>query len=244
MGQTLPLTLFWHTPQSPADDHAAELWLDCADAGIVAPQAIAAPDSSWLPGQLQRHDVAVLIAPLAENGRPLPPATTCALTLQLAQSDPIVLQTLPVTAPERTFDLPATATPLHEKLADLVTLAGYELGATAVAPGQALTLTLYWQPQQTTATSYTAFVQLIGPDGRPLAQQDQLPAAGTRPTPGWLPGEIIADAYTLSLPADAPPGDYRLLTGLYNGRTGERLPLATRNSDAITLPPVIEVKQR
>jgi hypothetical protein len=244
VGQTLPLTLFWHTPQSPTDNHAAELWLDCAGAGIVSRQSIAAPGSVWLPGQLQRTDVDLLIAPLTENGRILPPATTCALTLQLDQSEPVVLQTLPVTAPARIFDLPAAATPLGENLADLVTLAGYELPTTAVSPGQPLTLTLYWQPQQPTPTSYTAFVQLIGPDGRPLAQQDQIPANGTRPTPGWLPGEIIADAYALTLPADAPPGNYQLITGLYDGRTGERLPLTTRNGDAIVLPPVIEVKQR
>ncbi|MBI1881327.1 MAG: glycosyltransferase family 39 protein [Chloroflexi bacterium] len=43
----------------------------------------------------------------------------------------------------------------------------------------------------------------------------------------WLPGEILADPYTLTLPADLPLGNYRLIAGLYDAITGERLPPAT-----------------
>jgi hypothetical protein len=240
VGQILPLSLYWHTPASPAQPAAAELRLECADVGVVTRQPVAAPGPDWLPGQTQRADYDLWIAPLGENGRSLP-TTTCALTLALNDQS-ITLQTLPVTAPERVFDWPPAAAPLGERLGDLVTLAAFALEETAVSPGQPLALTLYWQPEQTTPASYTAFVQLLGPDGRPIAQEDRLPGNGRRPTTGWLPGEIIADAYTLLIPADAPPGDYRLITGLYDSRTGERLPLTGRNDDAITLPVTIEVK--
>jgi len=244
VGDVLPLTLYWHTPQTPAADYAAELRLECENAGVVSRRPIAAPDTSWQPGQVQRADYDVPIAPLAANGRPVPTGF-CTTYLRLSgdgASTGIALETLPVTAPERTFDLPASVHPLGDNLADLVTLAGYELAATAVAPGQPFNLTLYWQPEHLLDAGYTAFVQVMGPDGRPLAQRDQIPADGARPTTGWIPGEVVRDDYTLTLPPDTPPGAYQIITGLYDGRTGERLPLATRNGDAITLPAPIEVK--
>jgi len=55
----------------------------------------------------------------------------------------------------------------------------------------------------------------LGEDGRIVAQSDGLPADWTRPTTGWLPGEFIRDAHSLTLPAELPPGSYTLVTGLY-----------------------------
>ena len=71
-------------------------------------------------------------------------------------------------------------------------------------------------------TDYTVFVQLLNSAGQVVAQVDAPPLAGTAPTTTWLPGEILTDPYTLTLPADLSPGDYRLITGLYNAATGER----------------------
>jgi hypothetical protein len=244
VGQILPLTLYWHTPQTPARPSAAELALECQDSGVISRLPISAPDSTWHPGQTQRADCDVLIAPLAEDGRPLE-SGLCTLYLSLSapgEGQTIALQTFPLTAPARTFDLPSGATLLGEKLAGLVTLAAFTLDENTPAPGQPIHLDLYWQPHQTTTTSYTVFVQLLGPDGRPVAQQDQVPGSGHRPTTGWLPGEIVRDEYTLTLPAVAPPGVYQLVTGLYDSRSGERLPLGAGDGDAITLPVTIEVK--
>jgi hypothetical protein len=58
----------------------------------------------------------------------------------------------------------------------------------------------------------------LGPDGAVLAQADRVPAGGARPTTGWLPGEVVADAYPLPLAAAAG-----LRVGLYDPATGERL---------------------
>ena len=48
-----------------------------------------------------------------------------------------------------------------------------------------------------------------------MAQSDTVPANWSRPTTGWLPGEYVTDAHTLTIPPDAPAGDYTLATGLY-----------------------------
>jgi hypothetical protein len=75
-------------------------------------------------------------------------------------------------------------------------------------------------------TAYTVFVQLLNPAGQVVAQVDQQPLAGTAPTTTWLPGEIITDPYTLALSAEVSPGVYRLIAGMYNAATGQRLPVA------------------
>jgi hypothetical protein len=244
VGQILPVTLYWHTPQTPARHFAAELWLECQNSGKVSRLSIRAPDSAWQPGQTERADHDLLITPQAEDGRSLE-SGPCTLYLSLSTTGKvrtIALQTFPLTVPARTFDLPSDAMRLGENLANLITLAAFDLDESTPSPGQSIHLILYWQPRQTTTTSYTVFVQLLGPDGRPIAQEDQIPGSGGRPTTGWLPGEIVRDEYALTLPADAPPGIYQIITGLYDRRSGERLPLDTRDGDAITLPVIIEVK--
>jgi hypothetical protein len=66
-------------------------------------------------------------------------------------------------------------------------------------------------------------VHLLNSGSKVVAQRDLQPQAGAAPTTTWLPGEILTDAYTLSLPGDLPPGDYRLIAGMYNAASGQRL---------------------
>ena len=74
-----------------------------------------------------------------------------------------------------------------------------------------------------------------------MAQSDGIPANWTRPTTGWLPGEYITDAHTLTIPPDAPAGDYILYAGLYVP-DGERV-TTPDGSDAILLTTIqVEVQ--
>jgi hypothetical protein len=135
----------------------------------------------------------------------------------------LVLGTVDITAPPHIFDLPAAARPPlgPARLNGDVSLAGYALERA----GQQITVQLYWQTDAALITRYKVFTQLLGPANTVVTQSDSFPADGTRPTTGWLPGEIITDAHTLVLPPNAPPGPYRLIAGLYNPATGARLPL-------------------
>jgi hypothetical protein len=74
-------------------------------------------------------------------------------------------------------------------------------------------------------TSYRIFLHLLQPDGSLLVQADGEPADWTRPTTGWAVGEVVLETRTLEIPADALPGEYRLVAGLYDPDTGQRLPL-------------------
>jgi hypothetical protein len=96
---------------------------------------------------------------------------------------------------------------------------------------------LYWQATAEMTAEYTVFVQILNPAGQVIAQIDQPPLAGAAPTTTWLPGEILVDGYNLHLPANLPPGQYRLITGLYHPATGQRLSTDS-NLDFVDLTPV------
>ena len=106
-------------------------------------------------------------------------------------------------------------------LADDIVLTGYRLEG---APADGLRVTLYWLERQPPAADYTVFTQLVGPDGAVWAQQDNFPQAGRYPTGQWPGGATVLDDYALPLREGAPPGEYRLLVGMYNWQTGQRLP--------------------
>ena len=47
------------------------------------------------------------------------------------------------------------------------------------------------------------------------------------PPPAWPPGTTFGYPVAIELPDDLPPGDYRLLTGVYLWPGLERLPVLT-----------------
>ena len=76
-------------------------------------------------------------------------------------------------------------------------------------------------------TRYNVFVHLQADDsGRVWSQSDAGPANWLRPTTGWLAGEYVTDIHRLALPADLPAGMYTLWAGLYEPRSGARVPVS------------------
>ncbi|MEZ4647092.1 MAG: hypothetical protein R3E31_30930, partial [Chloroflexota bacterium] len=104
---------------------------------------------------------------------------------------------------------------------DLAQLYGYHLQQTE---GD-LQVTLYWQVQTPPNDNYFAFVHLVAADGTIVAQVDQTPVNGLRPSKGWRTGEVLTDSYTLPNPDTLPPGEYALNVGLYQPETFQRLPV-------------------
>ncbi len=113
------------------------------------------------------------------------------------------------------------AGPVIAQFADQITLAQPALAGCAT-PAADCTLTLVWQPQGRPAADYTVFVQLWQA-GRQVAGFDAPPLNGDYPTSQWNAAEVIVDPRPLNLAA-LPPGEYRLVAGLYNFAGGERLP--------------------
>jgi len=102
-----------------------------------------------------------------------------------------------------------------------------------LAPGQTVTVRAVWQALQPIDFDYNIFIHIVDDAGNAVAQFDGQPRKGSRPMTSWLPGEIIPDAYQLSIPDDAPPS-LHVRMGLYNWQTLDRLPLAA-GGDALTI---------
>jgi hypothetical protein len=114
-----------------------------------------------------------------------------------------------------------------------IKLLGYRLAPETtgpVLPGDHLSLTLYWQALGPVDIDYTVFVHLSDPGEGMGGQHDGQPADGTYPTTAWSPGQIVVDRHTLKVSPEAPAGRYRILVGLYDGSTGQRLTIAGGSS--------------
>ncbi|MCX6045959.1 MAG: glycosyltransferase family 39 protein, partial [Chloroflexi bacterium] len=126
---------------------------------------------------------------------------------------------------------PAIQHPLNLRLGDAIWLKGYDLDQEAVKPGETLPLTLYWQATKSITKDYLVFVQLIDlKDGRKAGQRDGQPNCEANPTTFWLPGDMLADRYTVPVEPNASAGEYTLLVGMYTG--DERLPVRTADGHA------------
>jgi hypothetical protein len=99
--------------------------------------------------------------------------------------------------------------------ADAVRLVGYDLSPLSPQPGETLQISLYWEALRPLKDEYHTFVHLLDPAGQKVAQSDRQPGGVFYPTTLWRPGEILRDDHSLTVPADAPPGTYHLLVGLY-----------------------------
>ena len=141
----------------------------------------------------------------------------------------------------RTYSAPSPQHPLDVDFEGEIRLLGYDLDCD---PQPATcNLNLYWQAQERLSTSYAAFAQMLGPAGRVRAQVDAVPQSGGYPTTWWLPGEVVADAHVLELPADAPEGvAYRLIAGWYDPETGVRLRVPDQAVDFVDLT-MVEFEQ-
>ncbi len=135
--------------------------------------------------------------------------------------------------------------PLDVRLGDSIRLAGYDLPRTTFRPGEAVTLTLYWEALEPVQARYKVFTHLVGTtwnagQGNFLwGQQDNEPLADRLPTTQWAPGALIADPYRIALDPAAPPGVYTVAVGMYGLVDGVRLPVTAADGralgDAVTL---------
>ena len=91
-----------------------------------------------------------------------------------------------------------------------------------------MSLTLYWQATAPVPAAYSVFTQVIDrADDYKAGQRDGEPGCNLFPTDAWQPGDIIADRYYIPLAADARPGTYTMLIGMYDREADVRLPITT-----------------
>jgi hypothetical protein len=177
------------------------------------------PTSRWNADEVVRSAYALQVNPFLEAG-------TYTLILTLADGYgravgiPAPLGSLQVEALPRVFVAPQPTHPQHVVWGDAILLRGYDLQLSV----ESLELTLYWQAQRRMDVSYKVFVHLVDPTtGAIVVQDDAVPRRWAYPTTWWERGEMVEDTIPLSLNG-VPPGGYRLVLGLYDQSTAERLP--------------------
>jgi hypothetical protein len=114
---------------------------------------------------------------------------------------------------------------VHARFDDKLELIGVALPAQA-RPGEAVRVRYAWQALQPMRATYSASVHVNGPDGV-LIRDHRL--GGDFGTLHWRPGERVEERLLLRIPADAPPGAYRVKVGV--GRADTARPLTVRDAD-------------
>jgi hypothetical protein len=120
-------------------------------------------------------------------------------------------------------------------LGDMIELGGYSLDLNAIAPDGTVQLGLYWRPRPAHLSKmYKVFVQLRNEHDQIVAQADHYMFEG------FITGSIlkqlrdqkewVRDTADLSLPQGLSSGTYRLLVGLYDPDTFERVPVVADQS--------------
>ncbi|MEZ4620525.1 MAG: hypothetical protein R2867_34145 [Caldilineaceae bacterium] len=119
-----------------------------------------------------------------------------------------------------------------------IRLNGYAM-SNQLAPGDMLLLELRWESLQKVDENYHVFVHLLDERGEKIDQRDGQPVQWMRPISSWQPGEEIIDHYGMVLAQDVVPGPYRIVVGLYDPVTGQRLPISAGPGDfTVELGPV------
>lgn len=249
-GDEVPVTLYWQALSPLEKNYAVGVHLigpDLESYGQldVHPGRGKAPTRLWRPGQVMRDTYRIRLS------RDIPPGLAPAMArfgvgLYDAPGDEklpyldqggaprghqVYFGKLKLVSPPGAGG-PEPGPPARvrvERFGDSIELLGYDLeGSPRVGGG--LSVTLYWRALKPLDADYTVFVQLFLPGSRPTpwSQEDMQPRRGRYPTSLWSTGEIVRDDHRLYLPAEAPPGDYLLLAGLY--RADNREPLLVQGT--------------
>lgn len=102
---------------------------------------------------------------------------------------------------------------------DVLLLRGYEL-PDQIRRGEAMEIVEYWQVVEATAEPWVVFVHLLNDRGEWVAGYDRLDVY----VPSLQPGDLIAQAHAPWISPDLPPGEYRVMVGVYHRETMQRLP--------------------
>jgi hypothetical protein len=236
-GDSLPLTLFWRAESDLDEDYFVLLQLQAEDGTNWTlqrerPVSGSYPTTLWEQGDVMREQLDAHIPADVLSGR-------YALMVSLADAESgeemelASLAEVTVEGRPRTFEVPPIQHLLGVNLGDQVELLGYDLGTAELKAGSTLSLTLYWKALTEMDTSYTVFIHLLDAEDKVWGQRDSLPGNGALPTTGWLPDEVIVDQYEVPIQPDALPGQYVIEAGLYQVKTGQRLPIINQKRQAV-----------
>jgi mannosyltransferase len=96
-------------------------------------------------------------------------------------------------------------------------------------PGEIVQVQLRWATDAPLDTRYVVFVQALDAANHLVGQRDAEPVISTL---DWKPGTPVLDRHGLFIEPGTPPGEHRIIIGLYDALTGQRLPVTSEHSVA------------
>jgi hypothetical protein len=219
-GQRAYVTVYWETLGPTPLPYSVYLHLFDQDGVLVAqrdtyPGLGRYPSTVWEPGRLFADRYLLEIPPTAYS----PAKLTAEVGLwQVETGDRAFVlgaDGQPVAAGVPLGELSLAARPgdlpnaVDLNFGDAWRLEGYALAARALAPGQRVDLTTYWTAEQASPVPASLFAHVAGDDGQIWANASLALAPG-------------AQALSLPLAPDTPPGLYHLYVGVVVERAGEQ----------------------
>ncbi|MHB0875319.1 MAG: 6-pyruvoyl-tetrahydropterin synthase-related protein [Anaerolineae bacterium] len=255
-GEPIVVTLYWLARQPLSSDVGVTVSLEAPATGAALATSTHA-NPGGIPARLWQADRYVIDRHEIAIPADFPPVS---YDLRVSVVDQRTGQTLPTESGgdsallgpvQVLYHLPVDVVRFPDdgwyRFGDSIRLLGCDLSGAAARPGDALTLTLFWRTNSFVGSSMRRFVDLVGTDGRIVAQVDSWAIDGLYPTDRWLPLHNIADPVTLRVPLSAAPGEYHLVVGLHDATTLSRPQVYRRSGEAVseaavTLPARIVVQ--
>ena len=138
--------------------------------------------------------------------------------------------------------------PVRVNFDNEMALLGYDVNARTVRPGEAITLTLYWQITRPTQDEYRVLAHVAGKEKyQKWAEDDGMPYVSPKRTWRWTVGQVYQETRPLRLAPDTPPGMYPIELGLYTEPNNKRLAVLAQDGrqigDTIVLTYVLVTAQ-
>ncbi|MCU0507028.1 MAG: YfhO family protein [Anaerolineae bacterium] len=240
-GGELRLRLFWRATRPLTDDVRSFAHLDAPVTGITwanqtKDQPGEMPSRYWPPGYYVVDDFRLRIP--AET-----PPVSADLTVGLLTRDAesialpdgrkqVALGQITIRPGRQPFaQRPAAET---HRLGEAITLEGYRAEVSERNGEPEVALTLDWKTDRQLDADYTVFAQVFDAGGQMVGQLDGPACEGSCPSSRWTPGGTVEDARQIPLREGTSPEGLRVVAGLYDPATGERLPV--RDARGAELP--------
>ncbi|UCG23084.1 MAG: glycosyltransferase family 39 protein [Chloroflexota bacterium] len=189
------------------------------------------PTGRWEANEVVDVSYSLNFDPYLESGEYAVTAVVVPEGKKEPVSDPLTMGQVAFTAVERVFAGEDEFLPgdIQATFGEEISLIDYALRQ---ADGDMMEVTLRWLTLERMDEFYKFFVHILDPvTGEVVSQVDTAPRDWGYPTTWWEAGEIVTDSVQLSL-ADLSPGEYEVTIGLYDGGTGERLPITARSDES------------
>ena len=216
----IELTAAWQTSGAP-QDIAFFVHLRDANGEIYGQMDVNHPASRYVSGEVLLDRYQLVIRPDTPRG-----AYTLVAGAYLPDGTRLAetpLTTFSISLPPALVAAPAPpAVPLGDSI--------YFLGADvqpagALRPGSLLTVDVHFLATRPLTVDDAVTVALVGPNRSWYVQSDGTPVGGAVPTLKWIAGSRLTDRRTLTVPANAAPGEAQLVLGLYDSFTQQKVPI-------------------